>query len=38
MLKKIIAKLKLGSCDTKLVDKVKTIEESEKKKLENGEE
>jgi len=37
MLKKIITKLKLGSCKTKTIDGVNAFEESEKKKLEKEE-
>jgi hypothetical protein len=37
MFKKIITKLKLGSCKTKVLDDVNTSEESEKKKLEKEE-
>jgi len=37
MLKKIITKLKLGSCKTKVVHDVNVFKESEKKKLETEE-
>jgi hypothetical protein len=37
MLKKIITKLKLGSCKTKVVGDVNAVEESEKKKSEKKE-
>jgi len=37
MLRKIITKLKLGSCKTKVPDDVNTSEESEKKKREKEE-
>jgi len=33
MFRKIITKLKLGSCKTKVLDDVNAFEESEKKKL-----
>jgi len=37
MLRKIVTKLKLGSCKTKILYDVNAFEESEKKKLEDGE-
>lgn len=35
MLKKIITKLKLGSCKTKILNDINAFEESEKKKLDD---
>jgi len=36
MFRKIIAKLKLGSCKTKILDDVNAFEESEKKETQEG--
>jgi len=37
MLRKIVTKLKLGSCKTKILHDVNEIKESEKKKIEDSE-